>query len=148
MADVRKENLKLIRTLDLDAVEGLFNDHLRENARESEIKSFENLIETARKAIDRNDTEFDHHLREIRSRSFEILWRQDWFILQKFKNQVESPHLFSDRSEFERLSNEGLTLVESEDIEGLKQVVLQLSAIQIGGDTGESLDEMANILRG
>jgi molecular chaperone DnaK len=148
LARIRKEHLKEIRKIDLDSVETFFNDYIREIARPSEESSFGNLIKTAQRAIDQNDNEFEHHLDEIKGKNWEILWRQDWFVVQKFNTMVESPHLFADRAQFDQLSQEGRELLRSDDIAKLRMVVAQLGMIQIGGGSGNDLNEIANIVRG
>ena len=148
LAQIRKEHLKEIRKIDLDHVVAFFNDHIREFARPSEASSFDNLIKTTQRAIDQNDNEFEHHLEEIKGKNWEILWRQDWFVIQKFKTMIESPNMFADVVQYDHLSQEGRDLLRSDDIEKLRVVVAKLMMIQIGGSSSDDLNEIANIVRG
>ena len=147
LAQVRKEHLKETRQLDLDSVTSFFDEHVRKLARPSEVTAFENLTRTAQRVIDNNDRDFEHHLDELKGKNFEILWRQDWFVVERFKWMLKSPHLFADRRQFDELSGRGVQLMRSDDIDGLRSVVAQLSMIRIGGEPEDEMLDAANILR-
>lgn len=148
LAQVRKEHLKEIRQIDLDGVVSFFDEYIRQHARPSEASAFDNLAKTAQRSIDRNDKDFEHHLDELKGKNFEILWRQDWFVVERFKSMVNSPHLFADKHRFEELAQIGTQLMRSDDIEKLRAVVAQLSMIQIGGGPDNEMFDVANIIRG
>ncbi len=147
LAQVRKEHLKEIRQIDLDGVASFFDEHIRQHARPSEASAFDNLAKTAQRSIDRNDKDFEHHLDELRGKNFEILWRQDWFVVEQFKGMVSSPHLFADMQRFHELTQIGIQLMRSDDIEKLRAVVAQLLNIQIDGGSGKEMFDTANIIR-
>jgi molecular chaperone DnaK len=148
LAQVRKEHLKEIRQIDLDGVVSFFDKHIRQHARPSESSAFDNLAKTAQRSIDRNDKDFEHHLDEMKGKNFEILWRQDWFVIERFKWMVNSPHLFADKHRFAELAKIGTQLMRSDDIEKLRAVVAQLSMIQIGNGPDNEMFDVANIIRG
>ena len=148
LAQVRKEHRKEIRQIDLDSVVSSFDEDIRQFARPSEASAFSNLAKTAQRSIDRNDTEFEHYLNELKYKCFEILWRQDWFVVVRFKQMADSPHLFADRHRFEQLAKIGKQLLHSDDIEKLRSIVQQLSMIQIGGGPDNEMPDVANIIRG
>lgn len=148
LAQVRKEHLKPIRQIDLDSIMAFFDGHVRQHARPSEVSAFDNLVKTAQGSINRNDKDFEHHLDELKGKNFEILWRQDWFVVERFKWMVSSPHQFADKHRFEELSQLGMQLMRSDDIEKLRAVVAQLSIIQIGGGPDNEMLDVANIIRG
>jgi len=148
LAQVRKEHLKEIRQIDLDGVVSFFDKHVRQHARTSESSAFDNLAKTAQRSIDRNDKDFEHLLDEMKGKNFEILWRQDWFVIKRFKWMVSSPHLFADKHRFAELAKIGTQLMRSDDIEKLRAVVAQLSMIQIGSGSDNEMLDVANIIRG
>lgn len=148
LAQVRKEHLKEIRQIDLDSVVSFFDEHIRQHARPSEASAFDNLAKTAQRSIDRNDKDFEHHLDELKGKNSEILWRQDWFVVERFKWMVSSPDMFADKHRFEELAQIGTQLMRSDDIEKLRAVVAQLSMIQIGGGPDNEMFDVANIIRG
>ncbi|OOX37869.1 hypothetical protein BJL83_23730 [Vibrio parahaemolyticus] len=59
-----------------------------------------------------------------------------------------SAHLFSDRSMFDRLVNEGVNRLENDDIDGVKEIILHLSQIQIGMISDNEILANANIVMG
>ena len=148
LAQVRKENLKEIRQLELDSASESFNEHIRQFARPSEEHTFDNLVRTARRSIDRNDRDFESHLNELRGKNFEILWRQDWFVVEKFKWMTSSPHHFSDPDRFKELVALGMTSLQNDDIDGLRQVVGHLWQIQIDAGSDTDMLYITNVIRG
>lgn len=148
LSQVRKEHLKEIRQLDLDGAMLFFEEHIRQHSRPSEASAFDNLVKTAQRSIDRNDSDFENHLDELKGKNFEVLWRQDWFVTRKFKSMVDAPHLFADKQNFEELAKLGNQLMHADDIEQLRAVVAQLSIIQIGGISENEILDAANIIRG
>ena len=147
LAQVRKEHLKEIRQIDLNVVVNFFNEYVREHARPSEATSFDNLAKTAQRAIDRNDKDFENHLDELRGKNFDILWRQDWFVVERFKSMIRSPHLFADKGRFEELVELGNQHMRADEIDKLR-VVAMLMQIQIGGSPDNEMADVANIIRG
>ena len=148
LAAVRKENLKEIRQLDLDHVIGVFNEHIREFAKHSEEQSFDNLARTAQRAIDRNDSDFENHLDELKGKNFAILWRQDWFVVERFKWMVQSAHLFPDKGQFDQLSSMGMSALQGDDIDKLRQVVAQMDQFRLDAGGEVEMFDLANIIRG
>ena len=148
LGEVRKRNLKDIRQIELDRTTTLFNDHLRELARPSEENDFDNLVRTAQRAIERNDKDFERHVDDLRSTNFEVLWRQDWFVVDKFKSMASSPHWFADHNQFETLVARGRVCLQDDNIDALRQIVGQLAQIQIDHVSDIDRAEIANIIRG
>ena len=171
LAQVRKEHLKEIRQIELAGVVSFFNEYIRQYARPLEISAFHNLTETAQLSIDRNDNDFEDHLAELKGRNFDILWRQDWYVIQQFKRMVGSPHLFADKHRFEELANIGMQLIHSydskveslppeqredfapmdafDDIEKLRDVIGQMWSLQIddSSDYSKMVEVVTNITR-
>ena len=171
LAQVRKEHLKEIRQIELSGVVSFFDDYVRQYARPLEISAFHNLTETAQQSIDNNDNDFEDYLGELRRRNFDILWRQDWYVIQRFKQMLKSPHLFADKHRFEELSNIGMQLIRSyddkveslppeqraefapmeafEDIVKLRDIYWQMRRLRIddGPDYNEMADAVTNIIR-
>lgn len=148
LAEIRKENLTEIRLMDLKRVVALFNDYVREHARQSECTSFDALVKTAEGCMAEPSHAFDHHLDELRAKNFEILWRQDWFVIERFKGILDSPHLYSDRQRYEELAAIGAQLLKENQIDQLRQVVGQLYSIMIGGAGEIDMSGLTNILKG
>ena len=164
LADVRKENLKELRQMDLDSVVEFFDMHIRRHTRSSEAAEFDKLVETAQRAIDNNDSDFEAHLGELRGRNFQILWRQDWFVIEEFNYFANSSHLFADQDRFEELIHVGNLLMNHPEIQGilsgereatirsevvdqLRGVVAQIASIpRIGGADYDEMQRITNII--
>ncbi len=134
--------------MELDSANESFNEHIRQFARQSEENAFDNLVRTARRSIDRNDKDFESHLNELKGKNFEILWRQDWFVVGKFKWMASSPHHFSDPVRFKELVAIGMSSLQNDDIDGLRQVVGHLWQIQIDPGSDTDMLDIVNIIRG
>ena len=148
LAQVRKEHLKEIRQIDLDDVVAFFNEHIRQYARPSEASAFDNLAKTAQRSINDNAKGFEYFLEEMKGKNFEILWRQDWFVVERFKWMGSSPHLFTDTSRFEELVESGTQLMRSDDIDKLRIVVAELSMIRRGDAPDYEMINAVNISKG
>ena len=148
LAQVKKEHNKVIRQVDLDSVVDFFNEHVRGHSRNSEAIAFDNLVKTAQRSIDRNDRDFEYHLDELKGKNFEILWRQDWFVVERFKWMAGSPHLFADKRRFQELVEIGKQLMRTDDIAKLRDVISQLSLIRIDSSSGNDMFDVANIIKG
>ena len=97
LAQVRRDRLKDMRRVELEACVNFFQEAIRPLARPSEVSTYESLVATAKRAIDRTDSsEFEVKLAELRGRNFDIIWRQDWFVVDRFKRRTEEAHLFPD----------------------------------------------------
>ena len=148
LGEVRRRNLKEIRRIELDRTTTLFNDHLRDLALPSEETDFDNLVRTAQRAIDRNDNDFERYVSGLRTTNFEILWRQDWFVVERFKAMASSPHWFADHARFETLVANGRACLQNDDIDALRQIIWQLAQVQIDHVSDIERMEIANIIRG
>ena len=147
LALARKEHLKEIRQMELDRAVYLFDQTVREHARPSEASSFDNLAKTAQRAIESNSGDFEVHLSELRSKSFMILWRQDWFVIDRFKWLATDTHLFPDAREHAQLANAGAQALKSNDLDKLRTVVMQLDSVRIGSGGDDQMLAGSNIVR-
>ena len=120
---------------------------IKQYATESEVEAFENLVNTAQRAIDSGSNEFENYIEELRSRNFSILWREDWFVLERFSSLQSNPHLFVDKVMYRKLVTEGSLFVQSGDINSLRGIVAALYQIKLGGSEDAIFDK-ANIIRG
>lgn len=148
LADVRKSNIKPIRQMDLDSCVDFFNKVVREHARPKEASSFDTLVRTAQRAIDSDNGDFENHLNELRGRNWQILWRQDFFVVDTFKRLSEEPWHFSDRRQHAELVAAGKEALKADDFEKLRSVVGKLYSIRISSGDDDDMLAVANITRG
>lgn len=147
LALTRKEHLKDIRQLELDKAVDFFDKVVRQHARPTEASSFDNLVKTAQRAIDNNSGDFESHLDDLRGRNFMILWRQDWFVIERFKWLAEDTYLFPDAREHAQLVASGAEALKANDIDKLRAVVAHLDSIRIGSAGEDDMLAGANIVR-
>src|SRR3546814_1610704 len=69
-----------------------------------------------------------------------ILWRQDWFVIERFKWLAEDTYLFPDAREHAQLVAAGAEALKANDIDKLRAVVAHLASIRIGS-AGEDRSE-------
>jgi len=147
LADVRKANAKLIRQMDLDSCLRFFNEVVRQYARPTEATSFDSLAKTAQRAIESPGSDFENYLDQLRGRNWEILWRQDGFVVDTFKSMAEETWNFADRTAHGQLVEAGKQAIAADDFGKLRQIVGQLYSIRISS-SGDDAMAAANITRG
>jgi molecular chaperone DnaK len=147
LALTRKEHLKDIRQLELDRTVGFFEKAVRQHARPTETSSFDSLVKTAQRAIDNNSNDFESHLDDLRSRNFMILWRQDWFVIDRFKWLAQDTYLFADLHEHAQWVAVGTEALKANDIDKLRAVVANLDSTRIGSAGEDDMMAGANIVR-
>lgn len=147
LALTRKEHLKDIRQLELDKTVDFFDKAVRQHARPTEATSFDSLVKTAQRAIDNNSGDFESHLDDLRGRNFMILWRQDWFVIDRFKWLAKDSYLFPDAREHAQLVAAGVEALKANDVDKLRAVVAHLDSIRIGSAGEDDMLAGANIVR-
>lgn len=147
LALTRKAHLKDIRQLELDRTVGFFEKAVRQHARPTETSSFDSLVKTAQRAIDNNSNDFESHLDDLRGRNFMILWRQDWFVIDRFKWLAQDTYLFADLHEHAHWVAVGTEALKANDIDKLRAVVANLDSIRIGSAGEDDMMAGANIVR-
>ena len=84
---------------------------------------------------------------ELRGKNFIILWRQDWFVIDRFKWLANDTYLFPDAREHAQLVSLGAEALKANDINKLRAVVAQLDSIRIGPGGDDEMMAGANIVR-
>ena len=144
--EVRKENLTEIRQIDLDETVAFFDTHIRRHARPTEADAFDTLVATAQRSIGNPRSEFEDHLRELGGRSFEILWRQPWFVVDSFRDLVSNRDLYMDQPRFGELVEQGMQLIASEDIQRLENLTQQ-ERMELSFIRSEAIEELRDVIR-
>lgn len=146
IASVRKEHLSSIRQLDLDSVTKFFEKFVKQYAKSSEVTSFDNMAKSAKKKIDESSSEFENMIDHMRGMNWDILWRQDWFVVDTFKRFSNEEYLFTDRVAFKQLVKGGNDAIKRDDIDKLREVVIAMYGIRIAAHTEQDLNLQTNIL--
>lgn len=144
----RQDNLKVIRQMDLDSCVKFFDDVVRQFAKPAEEHSFDNLVRTAQRSIDRNDADFDNILDNLKTKNTIILLRQDWFIVDWYQRATSTSSNYLDQARFNELKRLGDQALADDDVDQLRTVLFELLSIQIHPDSGEGMFDIANIVKG
>ena len=144
----RQDNLKVIRQMDLDSCVKFFNEVVRQYANPAEEHSFDSLIRTAQRSIDRNDSDFDNILDNMKTKNTLILLKQDWFIVDWYQRATALSSNYLDQSRFSELKRLGDKALSEDDIDQLRTVLFELLSIQIHSDSGDGMFDIANIVKG
>lgn len=148
LARARKEHLKEIRQIELFRVTDFFDKHVREYASSTETIAFDNLSKTAQRTIDNNSGDFEVHLDNMRCKNFMILWRQDWFVIDRFKRLAQDYYLFPDAREHAELVDAGMEVLKANDIDKLRAIVAHLDSTRIGSADEDEMIVEPNIVVG
>lgn len=144
----RQDNLKVIRQMDLDSCVEFFDEVVRQYAAPAEEHSFDSLVRTAQRSIDRNDSDFDNILDNMKTKNTIILLRQDWFIVDWYQRATSSSANYLDQAKFNDLKRLGDQALADDDIDQLRSVLFELLSIQIHSDSGDGMFDIANIVKG
>lgn len=144
---VREENKKDMRQVDLERCIEHF-ERVKEFARPTEVSGFETLVKSAQRVIGNQNPEFESLLRQLWGKVFDVLFRQDWFIVDRFKWMAESSHLFVDKKQYEELVNLGMNALEADDVEKLRQITGVMDALRINSGSEQDMIVSTNIVRG
>jgi molecular chaperone DnaK len=148
LALARKDHLKEIRKMELESVVRFFDEYVREYSRPTEATSFDNLAKTAQRAIESNSVDFESHIDDLRHRNFMVLWRQDWFVIDRFKRFTDDAFMFPDARQHAQLVAEGTAALKTNDMDRLRAVVDLMGTFQVGAASDEQIMATANIVRG
>lgn len=115
---------------------------------EEENNAYQSLKRKAERTLDNDEESFESACNEIREMGYKCLCRQDWFIVELFRNLCRSPKNYTDPKAFIQLRREGELAIESNDINHLRGIIGDLFAIQKQIMSTADLLAKANILRG
>ena len=103
-------------------------------------------MRTAGRAIELNDASFETYLDELRGRNWDVLWRQDSFVMGRFTMLQGCAHQFPDAAGYAALIADGAQAVRADDMAKLRTVVSALEARRVRGGDLEDAGAAANIV--
>lgn len=148
IAQLRRDHQRQLRQMDLDGAAAHFDEKVRQYAQEYEREDYQNLMRTAQLAIARGSADFEDILSELRRKSFSILWKQDWYVIELFKRLTGSPSGYTDLARYEELKRSGDELIRNDWIGKLRGVVNALSELRAAAVNTEEMMEEVNVVRG
>ena len=76
------------------------------------------------------------------------MWRQDWWVVDRYKWLSQSAHLFADAKQHAALVQGGSEAIKANDIENLRRVVAQMDMVRFEAGGDEDMLASSNIVRG
>jgi molecular chaperone DnaK len=147
LATVTKRNLAQTRRVDHKSVTDFFNEFCREEAKPSETSQFDNASRTALNVIENKDSSFEAQLDRMRGINFAVIWRQDWYVVARFKRLAETAQLFVDRDEHQLLVAQGLQAIKQDDMDALRRVLITMMSKDTTSGFDGTMAVDANIVR-
>lgn len=144
---VSRDNESVIRRMKLDELIEKTDTLSEKYFTEDERRKYEILKEKAERLIDKDDESFNSIFDEIDHMRLGCLIKQDWFIIQLFRELCSYPNSFTDRKRFEELRSDGNIAIEKNNINRLRTVIADLYSIDKDLSSSDMLAK-ANILRG
>jgi molecular chaperone DnaK len=144
---VRKANLATVRQLDLDQIIQYF-ENIKNLVQQNELTDFTRLLSTSRRAIVQGDARFDDYKSELWSIISTALWRQDWYVTERFTNLSRQSHLCRDKAAFDSLVSQGQQAIRANRIDTLRSITNRLWELQPSETIEEPLTGNANIMGG
>jgi molecular chaperone DnaK len=148
VAQSRQEHLTAIRQAELDGLVASYRQDLQPLATPAEVTAFDALARTAQRAIDNKKDDYDGHIVELRSKIFGVLWKQDWFVIGRFKVLAEKAWRFSDPVRHAELVKRGTMALQGDDFATLRDVVIELETSKIDGLGSDDPLASISIVRG
>ena len=148
LSKVRYDNLKTMRQSELNHMIEFFDENVRQYAKPTECASYENMSKTAQREIDKNSSEFENIIDQMRGMNWQIYWRQDWFIVETFQRFCNEEYMFTDQVMFEQLVKTGENAIKNDQMDDLRNVVLGMYDIRIMSNSGQDMMVQVNILHG
>lgn len=144
---IRRDNLEDIRIRELADMEESYEQKYKQFANEEEQEQYHRLFATARSRITESGNGFEDIMQRIRYFNYDVLAKNDEFIVFDFKRLISSPEDFDDLEAMKQLAQQGIAAIENDDVATLRDVVNHLWYIRRDddNDTGEN---HANIVRG
>lgn len=147
LAKARKAHLKAIRHMELDRAISMFDEGIRKHARPTEATAFDNLAKSAKRSIDKDSPEFEGQLEQLQGKLFMILWRQDWFVIDRFKWYLQSPHFFASTDLYSELVKRGQSALSANNVDELRKVVMEMDLNRIGSPDADDFVAVTNIVK-
>ena len=131
LSEVQQSNLKTMQQIDLESDKEYFESAVKEYARESEIQSFNSLFISAQVAIDKETGEFQNIITNIRNNMWEVLWREDSYVINLLEHAKEHPSNYTDKSKYQMLVSQANEALVSKDMKKLREIVYQFYGLRI-----------------
>lgn len=148
LATIRQDNISDIRRIDLDLLIEEADHVITNYGSDIEKNKYENLKRQAYRSVDNDSSGFQEYSNEIRSMIFPILFRQDSYVIDMYHNFKRASYLFTDKTQFNTLIQQGDIALQNNDINKLRSCIISLFGIMNRGSGEDDILQISNIVRG
>lgn len=146
---IRKDNLRMLRENDLDEAQKRFNSDIVSLASSVEKQEIRDMLSLARRVIDRDDKTFENTISNIHGKCTIIeFYNSDRFVVGLFQHYRQRRYLFIDKLKATELISAGENAITSNDFKRLRNIVIQMIQIMRVDRDSDSVNDIANIMRG
>lgn len=146
--EVRKENTLLVRKAELLDWKDFYGEAIQRYASESEDRDIQTTFRRAQTSIQRRDSSFDGYMNEIRKKCYRILWYQDWYVIDRFKDESKHGNDYDDIVKFNNLVSDGIHAIEENHIDDLRNILIAMYNLPRNLYAQSEGNEFVNIIRG
>lgn len=146
--EVRKENVLQVRKADITGLKEFYEEAIQRYATEAEDRDIQSTFRRAQTSIQRRDSSFDGYLDEVRKKCYSILWRQDWFIIDRFKDEVKHANDYIDIGRFNQLATKGENAIDNNQISELRSILGEIYGLPKKSTAHCEENDYVNIIRG
>lgn len=146
--EVRKENVLQVRKADITGLKEFYEEAIQRYATEAEDRDIQSTFRRAQTSIQRRDSSFDGYLDEVRKKCYSILWRQDWFIIDRFKDEVKHANDYIDNGRFNQLATKGENAIDNNQISELRSILGEIYGLPKKSTAHCEENDYVNIIRG
>ena len=146
--EVRKENVFQVRKADFIGWKEFYEDSIQRYATEAEDRDIQSTFRRAQASIQRRDSSFDGYIGDIRKKCYGILWGQDWFIIDRFKDEAKCANDYMDSAKFNQLVIDGTNAIANNQIMKLRDILGEIYRMPKKAFSRSDENNFVNIIRG
>ena len=125
-----------------------YEDSIQRYATEAEDRDIQSTFRRAQASIQRRDSSFDGYIGDIRKKCYGILWGQDWFIIDRFKDEAKCANDYMDSAKFNQLVIDGTNAIANNQIMKLRDILGEIYRMPKKAFSRSDENNFVNIIRG
>ena len=140
---IRRNNLPVIHSYDLKNLLDFYDNTVKKYATRKDEKQYKELFVEAESLMDKDEYDFEEVLEQIRYKNYEVLSKNEDFMIADFNRLTDNPFAYRDQVSFVKLKKAGTFAIGKRDFASLKKI---LDALWLLRDIKDN-ELSANILR-
>ena len=123
-------------------------ESIRQYASEDDWRELQRFLRLAQGSMRRRDNSFDDYLSELNGKYFTILWQQDWFVIDWFKEESKRETDYIDAAAFRKLVGIGQQALEANEIDKLRHTLGAILTLPRKARAADRSNDFVNIIKG